>query len=217
MRSLLVAFSLLTSAFSFAQAFHFNDTVTVLVKDVTQSPAHWYLEVFNDVGVDTTLRWKTSFSNVPAQWNISFDDQDNFYATINDGDSAEFTAFAGLAFPQKLIIGAEFNGVATTASVFFDIYDPANPSYVVTIEYRFVVSPVGLEEVFDDHLIQLTPQGLLFDDVMLGGELYICDLSGKIITHGTIEKQMPIDTKSGQIVLIKTYWSNKFYQTRLYF
>ena len=37
------------------------------------------MEIFNDIGIDTTLRWKCHYSNVPAQWNANFDDQNMFY------------------------------------------------------------------------------------------------------------------------------------------
>lgn len=129
----------------FAQVFHFQNTTATIIKTTAQSPAHWYLEIYNDIGIDTTLRWKADISNVPAAWTITFDDENNFYNNLQTGDSADFTLYDSLQFPQKLIIGAFTNNVPATGSVFIDVYDPANPSAAVTIEYLFIITnPVGV-------------------------------------------------------------------------
>ncbi len=210
MKALLVITFLLIGVAARSQAFHFVDTSTTLIKDTDQSPAHWYLEVYNDVGVDTTLRWKASFSNIPAQWTINFDDQDNFYATANDGDSADFTLFGGLAFPQKLIIGAAFNGVPGTGSIFFDIYDPENPAYVVTIEYRYIVSAASLEENNFDELITRKGSTLIFDDSMLGGTIQLIGVDGSIVAENQIEKQLTFnELNETGVLIIRAYTSTK--------
>lgn len=204
MRRILFITLLFFSSLSYGQTFHFNDTVTVLIKNVTQSPAHWYIEIYNDVAVDTTLRWKTHFQNVPAQWNINFDDQNAYYSPVNDGDSADFTCFAGLSFPQKLIIGAEFNGVPGNASIFFDIYDPANPSYVVTIEYRFIVSAVGLDEIDIDDLVKFKDGMLSFDPSLQGGNVQVLDLAGRILLSESIKgEDMQLNTNGSKIVILR--------------
>lgn len=210
MKSLLFFIFLMIGMTVQSQAFHFVDTSTTLIKDTDQSPAHWYLEVYNDVGVDTTLRWKASFSNIPVQWTINFDDQDNFYATVNDGDSADFTLFGGLAFPQKLIIGAAFNGVPGTGSIFFDIYDPEDPSYVVTIEYRYIVSAASLEENNFDELITRNGNTLIFDDSMLGGTVQLIGMDGTILADKQIEKQLTFnELNETGILIIRAYTATK--------
>ena len=147
MKSGLLALAIVFSSFAFGQAFHFDLTERTLIKTTDQSPAHWYLEIFNDVNVDTTLRWKTSFTNVPPEWVITFDDQNTMYNPVNDGDSADFTLYAAPAFPQKLIIGAFLNGTPGHGITYFDVYDPADPSTSETIFFEFVVTPVGLEVI----------------------------------------------------------------------
>ncbi|MEO8146842.1 MAG: T9SS type A sorting domain-containing protein [Bacteroidia bacterium] len=148
---LLFIFYLLNPVAIIAQAFHFQNTSATIIKNTSQSPAHWYIQIYNDVAVDTTLRWKADVSGVPAAWNITFDDQNNFHNNVQTGDSADFTLFDSLSFPQKLIIGAWTNNVAATGSVFIDVYDPANPSYKVTLEYIFIISPfVGIPYIEAD-------------------------------------------------------------------
>lgn len=200
MKCLLILPIFILSVFTAnSQAFHFNNTSTTLVKTTDQSPAHWYIEVYNDVSVDTTLRWKASFSNVPAQWNINFDDQDNYYATVNDGDSSDFTLFSGLSFPQKLIIGAAFNGVPGNASIYFDIYDPADPSYVVTIEYRYIVTLADLNDLEEQDLVQRNGNYLIFDESLIGGMVQVIDEVGQIISEYDITNKVYMEefTSSG--------------------
>lgn len=191
MRRIFLLSVLIFSAFNAeSQAFHFSNTSTTLVKTTDQSPAHWYIEIFNDVGVDTTLRWKASFNNVPIQWNINFDDQDNYYATVNDGDSADFTLFAGLSFPQKLIIGAAFNGVPATASIFFDIYDPADPSNVVTIEYKYIVTAADLSDLKEADLVRRNWNYLIFDQSLIGGTVKLFGENGQLLAHKPITAEV---------------------------
>ncbi len=127
-----------------AQAFHFQNYSTTIIKTIAQSPAHDYIEIFNDVNTDTLLRWRADVSSIPASWVITFDDQNNFYPNIQTGDSADFILYDSLQFPQKLIIGAFTNNVAANASVLFEVYNPADTSLKVIIEYLFIITnPVG--------------------------------------------------------------------------
>lgn len=130
-----------------AQAFHVEDTSALLIKNTDQSPAHWYIEVMTDSNVDTTLRWKAHFSNIPAAWEINFDDQDNYYPVVLDGDSADFTLFANLGYPQKLIISAILNNTPGHGIVYFDVYDPDAPSFVQMVSFEFIISAAGLDEL----------------------------------------------------------------------
>lgn len=164
----------------YAQVFYFNTTSTTLVKDVSQSPAHWYIEIYSNLQIDTTLRWKASFSNIPIDWVINFDTQSTFHSPVYDGDSADFTLFSGLTFPQKLIIGAEFNGVVGSGSVFFDIYDPNTPLEVVTIEYRFIATnSAGLEEVGETSKIFIKDGILVIPESMEGYPIVVYGMDGR--------------------------------------
>lgn len=136
-----------------AQIFHFNAHSTTLIKTTDQSPAHWYIEIFTDISVDSTLRWKAFFDAIPSQWQISLDDQTNYTTNIQDGDSSDFTLISGLPYPQKLIIGATLNDQPGIGSVFFDIFDPEFPSFRDTIEFHFVISSVGLTELVQSGIV----------------------------------------------------------------
>ncbi|PHR28622.1 MAG: hypothetical protein COA38_12080 [Fluviicola sp.] len=208
---------------SSAQSFHFDDTVTSLVKTTDESPAHWYLEVLNDVFLDTTLRWKASFGpNLPPQWVITFDDQNNFYNPVNDGDSADFTLYASPAFPQKLIIGATLNNTAATASVYFDIYDPADPSFVQTIEYRFIISmgsgTLNNEEITSpENWFTQSGRTFVFPEEFVSNEIILYDVSGSRIYDATIEANtlvLPSNIETG-VFFITMRSANTFYSTRV--
>src|SRR6187401_1595447 len=109
-----------------SQAFQFQQTYTLIIKTTAQSPAHWYLEIDNLCGTDTMLRWKADLSQIPPGWTMTFDDQDNFYNNVQDGDSADFTLLDSLSFPQKLIIGAFTNNIPASVSAFFYVWNPAD-------------------------------------------------------------------------------------------
>ncbi len=206
-----------------AQAFSFQDTSTTLVKTTDQSPAHWYLEIFNDVSIDTTLRWKAVFDpSMPAQWVITFDDQNNFYNPVNDGDSADFTLYANPSFPQKLIIGAILNNTAGTASVYFDIYDPADPSYVQTIEYRFIISmgsgTWGTEELSEEEKwFTQSGRSFSFSDEYNSNEVVVYDLNGSRVFSQSIESntlEIPETIGTG-VYFITMKSEHTFYSTRV--
>ncbi|MDG1331817.1 MAG: T9SS type A sorting domain-containing protein [Crocinitomicaceae bacterium] len=223
MKFLSIVCFLLIGLNASAQAFSFVDTITILDKTTDESPAHWYLEIFNDVGVDTTLRWKSSFDpNLPPQWVITFDDQNNFYNPVNNGDSADFTLYAAPAFPQKLIIGGILNNTPGTASVYFDIYDPANPSYVQTIEYRFIISmgsgTWGTEELNEEEQwFTQSGRSFTFIDKFNSNEVVLYDNSGRQILSKDIQSnQLEISSNipSG-IYFLTTKINNSFYSTRI--
>ena len=142
MKSLIVSVCLLFSLGSRAQVFHISDTSALLVKTTSQSPAHWYIEVFSDCPVDTVLRWKaTHFDNVPPEWEILMDDQTVSHSDVNVGDSADFNLLANQSFATKLIIGGMLNGTPGHGICYFDVYDPAAPSIIQTISYEFIITP----------------------------------------------------------------------------
>ena len=190
-KTLTFAF-ILVATLSFGQSFHFVDTTTTLVKTTDQSPAHWYIEVYNDVQVDTLLRWKASFSNIPAAWQISFDDQSNYYTNVLDGDSADFVLLTGLSFPQKLIIGGTLNGTPGVGSVYFDIYDPVNPTNVQRIEYHFVITQwsASIIEITSDNWVLQKENIFVFNNNIIGDHLVIYSVTGEKLYDGTIESNM---------------------------
>ena len=192
MRKILFALLILSSSILYSQSnlFHFDDTITTLIKNTNQSPAHWYLEIYSDCEVDTTLRWKASFVNIPNQWNINFDDQTTFHTTINDGDSADFLLETGLPFPEKLIIGAAFNYYPGVGSILFDIYDPYNPSELVTIEYHYIVGQNALTDLEENLAYTRKGDVFMFNEDLLGAEISIVSLDGKIISQHSIDDPM---------------------------
>ncbi len=213
MKKLLLFVSLVWGQLSFGQAFHFEDTCTTLIKNTNQSPAHWYLEIFNDVGVDSTLRWKAHFENVPVEWNINFDSQSENWPTVLDGDSSDFTLFVSPDFPQKLIIGAMLNNTPGHGTVFFDIFDPDFPSYQQTICYEFIISAVGLDELqsvpfasFKGNVIEITNGKETTMDVYA--------LNGQRLLHQTGNTTFTLGGCSSQPVLIYLKQDNKQYVIR---
>lgn len=165
-----------------AQAFHVVDTSAVLIKNTNQSPAHWYIEVITDSNVDTNLRWKAHFANIPAAWGINFDDQDNYYPVVLDGDSADFTLFANLGYPQKLIIGAMLNNTPGNGIAYFDVYDPDAPGFVQTISYEFIISATGLDELLASAPVTMLNNVLYVNDGKIGS-IQIYDQQGKCLKN----------------------------------
>lgn len=165
-----------------AQAFHVVDTSAVLIKNTNQSPAHWYIEVITDSNVDTNLRWKAHFANIPAAWGINFDDQDNYYPVVLDGDSADFTLFANLGYPQKLIIGAMLNNTPGNGIAYFDVYDPDAPGFVQTISYEFIISAAGLDELLASAPVTMLNNVLYLNDGKIGS-IQIYDQQGKCLKN----------------------------------
>jgi len=193
MKKIFTIAFLAISSLVIGQNFHVTNPTTTLVKTTDQSPAHWYIEVYNDVNPDSLLlRWKASFSNIPSAWQINLDDQDNYTTDINDGDSSDFYLHADLSFPQKLIIGAVLNNTTGVGSVFFDLYEPSNPSTVVQIEYHFIVTQgtLGIVELSDDSWLTQKENIFIFNDDAIGHQLTIYSTEGKTLFSGIIEKEM---------------------------
>lgn len=204
---LFLAFML--NSFSFSQTFHFDDTITYFVKDVDTSsiPLHWYLEIFNDLGQDTTLRWKADLSTIPSGWTISFDDQSNYYPNVSHNDSADFTLLTGLTFPQKLIIGNSLNGNTGTGSAIFKIYDPNVPEVYQYIEYKFIISEGGKTDIDETSVIDqiiIKNDHIHFPEILINQEFRLVALDGKVINEGVIDESKIIlpDLISGNYILI---------------
>ena len=192
MKKQIIALFILISNLSIGQVFHFVDTTTTLIKSTDQSPAHWYIEIFNDAAVDTNLRWKASFSNIPSAWQIDFDDQTNYSTDVQHGDSSDFVLQTGLSFPQKLIIGAILNNTPGVGSVYFDIYDPYNSSVTHRIEFHFVVTQAtaSLIEVKNEDWLKQNGNLFSFDEKYIGRNLRIYSSAGQLLFHDKIEPTM---------------------------
>ncbi len=222
MKYLLALLIVLLNSLSFAQAFHFNDVQTILIKTTDESPAHWYLEIFSDVPVDTTLRWKAHYGpTLPAEWEFNFDDQNQFHFPILDGDSANFTLFANPILTQKLIIGAMLNNTPGNGSIYFDVYDPSDLSTLVTIEYRFIVSQgsATISELnSDQRWFTHQDRTLYLSDELIGAQLAVVDLGGKEVfatKHCDAEVTLPESCASGSYIVRlehsgTAYWSRIF-------
>jgi len=181
-----------------AQVFHVQDTSAVLIKTTDQSPAHWYIEIINDVGVDTTLRWIAHFNNIPNEWVINLDDQNTNISPVNDLDSADFVLHPWFDLPQKLIIGATLNNRPGHGIVYFDIFDPANRQDLQTISYEFIVSTSGISELYlPTWLIQ--KGGIIYAESTENCLFKVYDLSGKSL--GETQNQLNINNYTGEIIV----------------
>ena len=211
MKKILFGF-LLIGFQSFGQTFHVADTSALIIKTTSQSPAHWYIEVFSDLTVDTSLRWKaTHFDNVPAQWEILMDDQTNSYSSVQVGDSADFILLANQPFAKKLIIGAMLNGTPGHGICYFDIYDPENLTFVQTISYEFIVtaSTNGLSDLNEDSFLEWKDGFLKVKD---GREatFEVIDLAGNHIINNELTNQFDyLSLPKNQVFMIKVKLDSK--------
>ncbi len=80
---------------------------------------------------------------IPAQWQISLDDQTNYTTNIHDGDSSDFMLIAGQPFPQKLNIGAVRNDTPRIGSVYLDIFDPEFLPFVIRLNFSSLLDPLA--------------------------------------------------------------------------
>ncbi|WP_343635324.1 hypothetical protein [Fluviicola sp.] len=212
MRHLIFSLSLFLCFSSRAQVFHIPDTSALLVKTTSQSPAHWYIEVFSDISTDTVLRWKaTHFDNVPVQWQISMDDQTTFHANVQVGDSGDFNLLANQAFATKLIIGAMLNGTPGHGICYFDVYDPDNASVIQEISYEFIVTPStnAITELNEASFLEWK-EGILKVKDEREAVFQVSDLSGRIAVQNKLTNQLNIsDLPKNQVLLIQVKLDNK--------
>ena len=220
MRLLILSIVILSTIISKnirAQAFHFNDTLTTLVKSTDQSPAHWYLEIFNDTDSDTLLRWKADLSGIMPGWIISFDDQNNYYPSIMHNDSANFTLYAPPLYPQKLIIGNTLNLVAGIGSVKFCIYNPNEPAFKQWIIYEFIITPGALSVNVVSPLenVIIMEDQIDFGDDFMNGNFEIYSIQGSLHYSGTIDHSIQnIDITASGTYLIRVYFDGRVYSRK---
>jgi hypothetical protein len=212
MKNLMIVFGLLMPLGLQAQVFHVSDSSALLVKTTSQSPAHWYIEVFSDCPVDTMLRWKaTHFDNIPPEWEISMDDQTASHSNVEVGDSADFDLPANQPFARKLIIGAMLNGTPGHGICYFDLYDPANPSRIQTISYEFIVTPatnsiaaIGKEDSFLEW-----KAGMLKVKDEKEAAFEVFDGLGKLVKKELTNQLNVFDLPKNQLLFIKVLLDNR--------
>jgi len=210
-KSFLFSLLFLFSIQAKGQIFSFADTSTTLVKNTNQSPAHWYLEITNNCGVDTTMRWKSHFENVPSEWVINFDSQNQNWPVVMDGDSSDFVMTVNPDFPQKLIIGAMLNDTPGHGVVYFDIYDPANRTEVQTISYEFIVSLAGLNALEELPWLEVK-NGMVVIKDGIPTQVDLFDLNSKLILSTNNQE---ILLQKDQVFFIRFTRENKVYQIKL--
>lgn len=220
MKTLLtLLLSTVLTTMSFAQVFHFNNTSTTLIKTTSQSPAHWYIEIFNDVAIDTTLRWKVVELNAPAQWVFSFDDQDNYYTNVGFLDSADFTLLGNPAFPQKLIIGGTLNDTPGNGNIDFSIYDPETPNDSIVISYIFKVSAAtaGELELTAENWLQMNQTTLSFAPYLQHSTVEFYSTSGALLTTQTIDGDIDLNDLDlySQAIIIKVEQNGTVYSKQI--
>lgn len=198
-----------------AQIFSFADTSAVIIKTTNQSPAHWYLEITNNIDVDSTLRWKTHFQNIPSEWMINFDTQNQNWPMVMDGDSSDFVMSVNPDFPQKLIIGAMLNNTPGHGIVYFDIFDPANRNEMQTISYEYIVTAagVGINELSELPFLKFKADRI---EVLNGKEtkLTVYSVSGQKLLEQTSTAQFSLRELSAQTVLLFIEQDGKNYLIR---
>jgi hypothetical protein len=200
-----------------AQLFYFEDTETTLTKTVDQSPAHWYIEIFTNSSIDTTLTWEARFLNIPNEWVINLDCQNPngvWYPIVEDGDSEDFTLIANGDFPQKLIIGAMFNEVTGTGTVFFDIFDKEDPDYKIEIAYHFITTAgnLGLQE-FANEKFELR-KNKLHIRTNETSEVSVFDLEGNKILDQVGEKEIDLSDFAMRLVILQIRIGNDYYSLK---
>lgn len=219
MKNLILSLSLFLSLPSWTQVFHISDTSALLVKTTSQSPAHWYIQVFSDIGTDTVLRWKaTHFDNIPVEWQISLDDQTTNHQNIQVGDSGDFNLLANQTFATKLIIGAMLNGTPGHGICYFDVYDPDNLSVVQAISYEFIVTPStnGITALDESSFLEWKDGTLRIKD---GREalFQVSDLSGKAVVSNKLTNQLNFpELPKNQVLLIQVKLEDKQATIKIY-
>lgn len=181
------------SGFGFSQTYHFPDTVRYFNKTTNFGTVHGYLEVINDSGDTVPMQWiSRRGTTCPAGWNFNFDDQNNFYGTVNHLDSAAFDLYPPGTFPQKMIIGLSHNGLPGIGSIYFTIFPRHERADSTVIEFHFtILQGTGGGDTTDTLSISpingKTAYTLLWQDELMIipsqpiGVLRIIDLSGNVL------------------------------------
>lgn len=201
-----------------SQSFHFDNKETILDLSISQSPAHWYINIYPNQTNDVNLRWKTYFTTIPNQWNILFDDQTTLHDTIHDLDSADFVLFGQPDVVQKLIIGAQLNGTAGNGTVSFIIYNPQVADDKDTIHFHFNIHkvPVGLDELtYETAPYKIQEKSICLNDGLIGS-FCIFDEQGKRIKEIKNVSELNLDElNSNHHYFIQLTLNNVYYLIKI--
>lgn len=128
-------------AVAVAQSFSMIDSLLVLTKTTNFGSVHGYLEVLNNRADTLPMRWVAHKpAACPSQWQFNFDEQNQNYPDVENGDSADFELYTGLSFPQKMIIGLTHNGVADTQAISFTLFRRDSTADSARITYLFRIA-----------------------------------------------------------------------------
>lgn len=194
-----------------SQVFYFQNTETTLNKETNQSPAHWYIEIHSNLEVDTVLRWRSEFQNIPEEWDINLDCQTVNFPEVYDLDSADFIltnkneiANNG-SIPQKLVIGATLNDTPGKGTILFDIYDPNEPENSEQIKFNFFISlsESASSQTNNKSEIILFNEGIIKNNTSRDLECAIFDAQGRSIHYtNTFKNDIDLSKFRGEVVFI---------------
>ena len=128
--------------------FTFSDTIVYLEKTTDFFNVHWYIEIYNESDEEKEMIWEANFSPYPSRWEVSFDDQNNFYSNIRNNESNEFKLYNNPSAAQKLIIGVFHNEAIGNGQFRFKIYPKGEPEKFkyITYDITFTQPPVVQNE-----------------------------------------------------------------------
>ena len=208
-----------------AQIFYFENTETTLDKETNNSPLHWYIEIHTTLQEDTTLRWKSTFDNIPTEWNVNIDCQTENYFDISDGDSADFVLSKEQdlinnndTFPQKMIISVFLNDTPGKGTVLFDVFDPENPSETEQIKFHFLISLSPNASISESELKDLISikNGVLKNKSSQKVKCGVFDVQGRTLYNSNhFKESIDLSKHKGEIVFINLIDNkNNFYQIK---
>lgn len=120
--------------------FTIPDTNIVITKSTNFGVLHDFAEIVNLTSDSLDMRWLCRFSaDLPQEWSVSLDDQDNYHPVLVSGDSSNFTLHTDTVFPNKMIIGIMHNGTTGTGTITPTVFpatdrsDSAHINFIVTV------------------------------------------------------------------------------------
>ncbi|MCT4560879.1 MAG: hypothetical protein N4A41_05830 [Crocinitomicaceae bacterium] len=190
MRILTLLVSLTAVSTAFSQLFTLSDSLYTFQKNTSQSPIHWYVEINNLSGVDTTLRWKANFSHIPAEWVVNFDTQTLNTTPVQHLDSADFTLLGSSNPPQKLIIGVDLQNKVANGNIYFNLYNPATYSDSSVLTFAFQIT-ADLEDILESE-----------DYTIQDGKLTLLNKELKIEAINILGQKLALPAESSNVFLL---------------
>ena len=208
--------SLLCFGLAYGQScFTIKDTLITLTKTTDFGTVHWYANIQNEIGVDTTLMWKAEFStDFPTEWEINFDDQNQNYVPVQHNDSATFVLY-GQSFPQKLIIGNDHQGKAGYGIATFYVYPIGRFDLSQKTQFEFTINPgstsIKTMQVGSYIHVKYEADYLVIEGLENGDVINKIGLTGQLIGANTIvnSKTATQIAKTEEPQVITVYRQNK--------